>query len=113
MKKTKEIEKKEQNQTFYVGVGSTIDYSRWDSFSTNSKIEEVLKPDGLIYYEVNSLKEASELAKKFIKEYRLSSSNWLGGIVLDNSLNFIANVSYNGRVWDNKDWRIAKEIEVC
>ena len=97
---------------FYVGLGSTIDYSRWESFSTNQRIDELTKPKGLIYFEVDSLKSASELTREFIEQYRLGSSNWTGGIVLDSTLKFRAKISYNGRVWDNEDWKIAKEIEV-
>ena len=102
-----------RSEKLYVGLGSTIDLSRWESFSTNERISELLKPDGLVYFEVNSLKEAADLTQKFISEYRLGSSNWTGGVVLDSSMNFLANISYNGRVWDNKDWKIANEIELC
>jgi len=102
-----------KNDKLYVGLGSTIDLSKWETFSGNERIDELSKPNGLIYFEVSSLKEASELTRKFISEYRLGSSNWLGGIVLDSSLTFKANISYNGRIWDNQDWRLAKEIEIC
>lgn len=95
----------------YVGLGSTIDFSRWESFSTNERIDELTKPEGLMYFEVDSLKNASKLTQDFIKQYRLSSSNWLGGIVLDSSLQFKAKISYNGRIWDNENWKIANEIE--
>ncbi len=97
----------------YVGLGSTMDFSRWETFSINEKIDETLKPNGLVYYEVNSLKNAIALSKKFIKEFGLGSSNWLGGIVLDDSMKFVAKISYNGRLWDNEDWRVAQEIELC
>src|SRR5690554_2833777 len=102
-----------KNEKIYVGLGSTIDFSRWESFSTNQKIDELYKPNCLIYYEVNSLTEAVNLTQKFIKEFRLGSSNWLGGRVLDGSMNFKAHISYNGRVWDNEDWKTAKEILLC
>jgi hypothetical protein len=102
-----------KSDKLYVGLGSTIDFSRWDSFSRNERIDELYKPDGLVYFEVSSLKEAVDLTQKFIKQYRLGASNWTGGIVLDISMNFFAKVSYNGRVWDNENWRIAKEIELC
>lgn len=97
----------------YVGIGATIDYSRWEFFSSNKRIEELQKPKGLVYFEVNSLKEAVELVRNFISEYRLGSSNWIGGLVTDSLMNFVAKISYNGRVWDNEDWKVAKEIEVC
>ncbi|MCC5919680.1 MAG: hypothetical protein LAT68_05955 [Cyclobacteriaceae bacterium] len=101
------------SEKLYIGLGSNIDYSRWESFSINARIDELNKPQGLVYFEVDSLKMAADLTQKFIKEYRLGSSNWTGGIVLNSSLEFVANVSYNGRVWDSVDWRIAKEIELC
>jgi hypothetical protein len=28
-------------------------------------------------------------------------------------MKFVANISYNGRVWDNENWQDAKEIELC
>ncbi len=96
----------------FVALGSTIDHNKWSSFSRNEAIQESLKPDGLVYYEVGSLREASELTRKFINEFRLSSSNWNGGKVCDENFNLIAHISYNGRVWDNEDWKIAKEIEI-
>lgn len=97
----------------YVGLGSTIDFGRWESFSSNARIDELDKPQGLVYFEVESLGEAACLTQKFIKEFKLGSSNWTGGIVLSSNMEFVAHISYNGRVWDNEDWRIAKEIEVC
>jgi len=102
-----------KNKKLYVGLGAKIDFSRWESFSMNQRIDEMNKPQGLIYFEVSSIKEASKLTQKFIKEYQLCSSNWIGGIVLNNSMEFVANISYNGRVWDNEDYRFAKEIELC
>lgn len=99
-----------QPEKLYVGLGSTIDFSRWESFSRNEKIEETLKPDGLVYFEVQNLYEAVNITKKFIDEFKLGASNWLGGLVLDSGMNFKAHISYNGSVWDNEDWRIAKEI---
>ena len=102
-----------KSKKLFVGLDSNIDYSRWESFSSNTKFDEINKPQGLVYFEVDSLLAASILTQKFIKEFRLGSSNWTGGVVLDSSMNFVANVSCNGRVWDNKDWKIAKEIELC
>lgn len=101
-----------KNEKLYVGLGSSIDFSRWESFSTYDRIDELNKPNGLVYFEVDSLKEASDLTQRFIKEFNLGSSNWRGGTVLNYSKNFVANVSYNGRVWDKKDWTKAKEIRL-
>lgn len=95
----------------FVALGSTIYHNKWSSFSRNEAFQESLKPDGLVYYEVGSLKEASELTRKFIDDFNLSSSNWNGGNVCDEDFKLIAHISYNGRVWDNEDWKIAKEIE--
>jgi len=123
-----------KNEKLYVGLGSSINMSTWHSSSRNVQMEELNKPEGLVYFEVNSLKDASDLVKKFINDFRLGSSNWIGGVVLDpnktahfwwcssnwiggvvldSSMNFVAKISYNGRVWDNEDWRNAKEIKVC
>lgn len=96
----------------FVALGSTIKHDKWSSFSQSEAIQESLKPDGLVYFEVFSLKEASLLTRKFIDEFSLSSSNWTGGKVCDEDFNLIAHISYNGRVWDNEDWKIAKEIEI-
>jgi len=99
--------------SLYVGLGSTRDISRWDYFSGNMKVQEISKPDGMVYFQVNSLRDASDLCQKFIREFNLSSSNWVGGAVLDGNLSFVARVSYNGRVWDNKDFKSSKEIDLC
>ena len=97
-------------ENLYVGLGSTSDFSRWESFSTNALIQEINKPNSLVYFEVASLKEAAKMVRDFIDEFGLTSSNWVGGNVLDSSLKYIASISYNGRIWDNEDWKIAKEI---
>lgn len=94
----------------FVGLGSEIDYSRWGSFSANRKYEELNKPDGLVYLKVENLKEASVLVTNYIKYFSLGSSNWTGGLVLDKNYNFVARVSYNGRVWDSENYQTAKEI---
>jgi hypothetical protein len=102
-----------QKEKLFVGLGSCIDVSRWDSFSSNDKFQQLQNPNGLVYFEVESLKAASELVNKFIKAYNLGSSSFDGGYVIDENMNFKAKVSYNGRVWDNEDWRVSKEIELC
>jgi hypothetical protein len=98
---------------YYVGLGSTSALWKWETFSDNEKIEEMSKPNGLVYFEVKSLKEASVLVRKFITQFNLGASNWTGGIVLDSEQKIVAKVSYNGRVWDNLDWNTAKEIKIC
>jgi hypothetical protein len=97
----------------FVVLGSTIDHNKWSSFSKNEAAQESLKPEGMVYYEVSSLKEASLLTQKFIDLFKLGSSNWTGGKICDENFNFIAHISYNGRIWDNEDWKIAKEIKIC
>ena len=110
------IQKKNSKVTLpnkiFVALGSTTEHGKWSSFSRNEAIQEFLEPDGLVYYEVGSLKEASLLTRKFIETFKLSSSNWTGGKVCDENFNPIARISFNGRVWDNEDWKIAKEIEI-
>jgi hypothetical protein len=99
---------------FFVQLSSTIDEYRFKEMSSSAKIEEFLKPDGTVFVEVKSLKEASVLCGRFIDKYNLGSSNWMGGLVVDGNFKFIAQVSYNGRVWDNtlENWSISKEIKI-
>ena len=73
--------------------------------------QELQKPKGLVYFEVNSLLEAKNLTQKFIKEFNLGGSNWVGGRVVDEVNNFIARISYNGRVWEGEDYP-CEEIEI-
>ena len=49
--------------------------------------------------EVESLREASMECRKFIDENELGGGNWYGGQVFDDDDKWIADVSYNGRVW--------------
>jgi hypothetical protein len=102
----------QRDTKYFVSLGSSINHERWISYSKNETISESLKPNDFIYYAVYDLKEAINLCRSFIKEFNLGASNWTGGRVCDDNMNFIACVSYNGRVWDNEDWRIAKEIEL-
>ncbi|MEZ4912687.1 MAG: hypothetical protein R2798_01360 [Chitinophagales bacterium] len=90
------------NQTLFVSLGSQIDTERFIQYSRNEQFEELRKPRGFVYYQVQNLKEASELCQEFIKFYDLGSSSWIGGRVIDNENNFIAMVSYNGRLWKSE-----------
>ena len=101
------------NNKMYVQLSSTIDESRFIQISRNAQIEELYKPNGNVFFEVSSLQEASILCSAFINKYNLSNSNWFGGKVVDENYDFIAKVSYNGRVWDNEDWVTSKEIDIC
>ncbi|MCK9255129.1 MAG: hypothetical protein GX793_03630 [Bacteroidales bacterium] len=105
----KQIEK--FNQTLFVSLGSQIDIERFCQYSLNVQFEELSKPRDFIYYQIKSLKDASELCKRFIKYFNLGSSSWIGGRVIDNENNFIAQISYNGRVWESENYP-CKEIEL-
>jgi hypothetical protein len=59
---------------------------------------------------VNSLKMASEVCSKFIEDNELGGGNWTGGEVKDSGGKVIAQVSYNGRVWEPLPYPICKEI---
>ena len=48
---------------------------------------------------VKTFKEASEACVKFIDDNELGGGNWSGGLIKKNG-KAIANVSYNGRVWE-------------
>lgn len=60
---------------------------------------------------VSDLKEAREKCVKYRDENMLGGGNWTGGKVTDDEGNFLAQISYNGRVWDREYWTSeAKEI---
>ena len=101
------------NKSFFVSLGSDIDVFRFSQISSSAKFEEVKKPNGFVYFQIESLKGARELCRKFIKEFNLGSSNWIGGRIIDENNNFIAQISYNGRIWNDEDNKKAKEIELC
>lgn len=62
--------------------------------------------------EVSSLREASERCRAFIEVHQLGGGNWTGGRVRDASGKDVANVSYNGRVWEGRATppKLGKEI---
>jgi hypothetical protein len=99
------------NRKLFVSLGSEIDPHRFSQYSSNQKFEELQKPNGLVYFEVNNLLEAKILTQKFINEFDLGGSNWVGGKVIDEENNFIARISYNGRVWESEN-HPCKEIEI-
>ncbi len=101
------------NTKMMVQLSSQVDPFRYGQLSSSEQILETRKPNESIFFEVKSFKEAAELCRKFIKQYNLGGSNWTGGLIVDENFNFLATVSYNGRVWDSEDWRNAKEIEIC
>jgi len=66
---------------------------------------------------VRSLKEASMVARKFIRANELGGGNWTGGNVVDDAGVVVAHVSYNGRVWEGpgrgrptREIKLAKEL---
>jgi hypothetical protein len=105
---------KRENKMF-VQLSSSIDAMHYMQMSRNEKIEELQKPNGTFFFEIESLKHGVKLCLDFISEFSLGSSNWMGGLVVDDNFNFVAHISYNGRIWDNteENWEIAKEISLC
>jgi len=101
----------EFNQVLYVSLGSQIDIERFFQSSRSVQFEEINKPRDFIYYQVENLEEARKLCQNFIKYYDLGGSSWIGGRVIDNKNNFIARISYNGRIWDGEHYP-CKEIEL-
>lgn len=101
-----------QTRNLFVSLGSEIDIERFFQYSKNMQIEELMKPKEFIYFQVLNLNLANVLCQDFIKFYNLGGSNWIGGRIIDEHNNFVARISYNGRVWDNEDWKIAKEIVI-
>ena len=52
---------------------------------------------------VNTIEEASEECKKFIKRNDLGGGNWIGGdVYVDNEL--IAKIAYNGRIFPKPEY---------
>ena len=81
--------------------------------SSTGKAEEMNKPTGIKYVPVSDLQHARTKCLQFISTHNLGSANWTGGEVVDQNNRFVANISYNGRIWNNSDWRLAKEIVIC
>ena len=97
-----------ENNIGYIQIPS-FDETTSSEFKT--KFEELQKPNGLVYFEINSLLEARNLTQSFINEFNLGGSNWIGGRVIDEENNFIAQISYNCRVWESDKFP-SKEIEI-
>lgn len=101
------------NDKLFIQLASEFDFSRLESFSKSDLFNENVRPYANCFYEVNDLRSAQVLCIGFIKYFDLSASNWTGGLVVNEHNEFMAIVSYNGRIWDNEDWKIAKEIKLC
>lgn len=54
----------------------------------------------VIHTDVTTLDEASKAVRNFIENSGIGSGSFTGGDVYDNNNEWIAWVSYNGRVWD-------------
>ena len=98
------------NEPLFVQLASEFDSTRLESFSKSELFRENNRPYGSCYFEVKDINTARELCLKFIQYFDLSSSNWSGGRVVDKNNNFIIQISYNGSMWDNENWKIAKEV---
>lgn len=96
----------------FVQLASEFDNERAISYSKNEMLCAVSRPYGNVFVEVENLSHARNICLDFISHFELSGSNYTGGNVVDEDYNFVARISYNGRVWDNEDWRKSHEIEL-
>ena len=55
------------------------------------------------FYAVNTLAEASKKCRQYIEDWDLGGGNWNGGQVYDIDGKIIAHISYNGKVWQDKE----------
>jgi hypothetical protein len=63
--------------------------------------------------ECDSLKQASEICRKFISDNNLGSGYWAGGVISENG-KIIAHVSSNGRIWEgSRSSRNLNAKELC
>lgn len=101
-----------KKQKLWLNLGATENSFAFFQGSRNAKIEESQKNKETVFFEVSNLREASEVCQKYISYFNLGSGNWLGGQVIDDNNNFVARISYNGRVWDSEDLGKSKEIKI-
>lgn len=99
-----------KKQNLRVCVSSTISPLVYMQMSRSQQAEEIHKEMKAVYLRVSSLAEASDFCRRHIEKYNLGSSNWTGGRVINDNAEFVACVSYNGRVWDSEEYDNAKEI---
>ena len=59
---------------------------------------------------VSSLREASQICRKFIDDNELGGGNWTGGDITDDEGDLIGYVSYNGRVWKDHSYPTSELI---
>lgn len=91
---------------------STVSEFRYFQSSRSEQIEEQFKDKERVYFQVSNLAEASEACQRYIAHFNLGSSNWTGGRVINDNSDFVAQISYNGRLWDSEEFADAREITV-
>jgi hypothetical protein len=94
----------------FVQLPSNYDFERFEQIYRSEQLSLLQNPNQSVFVEVNSFKDASKLCSQYIDKFNLGGTSWTGGLMFNENYDFIANVSFNGRVWDNEDWRKAKEI---
>ena len=99
-----------KKQNLWVCLDSTVSEFRYFQLSLSEQIEEQFKDKERVYFQVSNLAEASEVCQRYIAHFNLGSSNWTGGRVINDSSDFVASISYNGRIWDSEEYAEAKEI---
>ena len=92
---------KPKSGKLFVQLAAMIDDFKFQQLSYNARIDELTKPHGDIYYEVESIIHAREICMNFIARFHINGNNWIGGRIVDENFNFICRVSYNGRIWDS------------
>jgi hypothetical protein len=112
---TKEEITLDRKQELYLVISSyaNIDYFHSES-SRNEILRELFKVLPKQTFLIQSLREASEICRKYIKQYDLGSSNFSGGYVYNLDNKFVAEISFNGKVWDKpydfENWKSRNEI---
>lgn len=106
----KNLKSKTEPQKLFCQLASTIDEDRIYQLSSSEQFEEMQKNIEAQYVSISSLKEARKICSKFIDYYNLGGSNWTGGRIVNENHEFVAFISYNGKIWDNEDTFKAKEI---
>jgi len=98
---------------YYIGLGSEPNIDFLFQGTESSRLLESLKKHDLIYFGVNSIQEAKELQRKYIIEFDLGGGNYVGGNIIDTNGNPIAYISYNGRIWEDRNgWKDGRELDV-
>ncbi len=94
---------------FWVELSSTANADFMTDW--NGTADQHKKIKGQTYYPVESLSQARDLVQKFIVTYDLGGGNFTGGRVVDAQFNFVARVSYNGRLWSTES-NATTQIEI-